>query len=147
MVELKDMVLERDVKIVERFTVEELDAYVGKGYFRFQCLDWAVRDYSCGMIYSDAEEAVEDGSTVLRGKSCVRNWRQLYNFMDSFGDGKYFAVLVFSGQWVENGHDGEDVVSPDKFLAAFNAAKVMALLEDEVQKYKENGWPLEDFWV
>ncbi|MCK9327856.1 MAG: hypothetical protein M0P69_20340 [Bacteroidales bacterium] len=129
------------------FTAADLDKYIGKGYFRFQCLDWEVRDYSCGMMYADAEEAIEDGSTVLNGKSCVRNWRQLDAFSDSFGDGTDFVVMVFSGYRVGEGHDGEDVVTPERFLAAFDATRFLDILEEEKDLYRREGWSLLDFTV
>lgn len=145
--ELRDMVLKTDATIIKDFAAADLDVYVGKGYFRFQCADWAIREYSCGMIYADAEEALEDGSTVLDGKSCVKNWRQLDQFKDSCWDGTDFAVLVFNGSNVGEGHDGEEVVTPDVFLTAFDAKSFMGILEQEKDLYKKEGWSLLDFMV
>jgi len=145
--ELRDMVLRTDANTKAVFTAADLDAYVGKGYFRFQCIDWAVREISHGMIYADAEEAIEDGSTVLNGKSCVKDWRQLDQFKDSCWDGTDFAVLVFNGSCAGDGHDGEEVVTPDTFLAAFDAKKFMDVLEREKDLYKKEGWSLLDFMV
>jgi len=99
------------------------------------------------MIYANAEEALEDGSTILPGKSCVRNWRQLGQFADSFGDGTDFAVMVFNGYNVGSGHDGEEVVTPDVFIAAFDAKNFMNILEQEKDLYKKEGWSLLDFMV
>lgn len=136
---LSRMVLKNDAEIITDFTAEDLDKYIGKGYFRFQCIDWAPRRNSYGMIYANAKEAKAEGSTVLPGKSCVRNWRVLYQFTDSFGDGTDFAVLVFSGKRMGYGHDGEDVVTPDEFIAAFDAKAFMQLVEDEFYKAKADG--------
>jgi hypothetical protein len=142
-------VILRDQSVTADFAAAELDKYIGKGYFRFQCLDWEVRDYSCGMMYADAAEAVEDGSTILKGKSCVRDWRQLDACSDSFGDGTDFAIMVFSGYRVGEGegHDGEEVVTPEIFLAAFDAARFLDILEKEKKLYRKEGWSLLDFTV
>ena len=145
--ELKDMVLKTDTEIITDFIAADLDAFVGKGYFRFQCIDWEVREISHGMIYANAEEAIEDGNTILPGKSCVRNWRQLDQFKDSCWDGTDFAVLVFNGSLVGEGHDGEEVVTPGIFLTAFDAKKFMGVLEQEKDLYKKEGWSLLDFMV
>lgn len=145
--ELKNMVLKTDATIIKDFAAADLDSYVGKGYFRFQCVDWAVREISHGMIYTNAMEALEDGSTVLPGKSCVKDWRQLDQFKDSCWDGTDFAVLVFNGSLAGEGHDGEEVVTPDVFLAAFDAKRFMDVLELEKDLYKKEGWSLLDFGV
>lgn len=147
MKKLSEMILKDDTHIVTSFNAADLDAYIGKGYFRFQCLDWEPRECSHGMIYANAEEALEEGSSILDGKSCVKNWRQLGQFAESFGDGTDFAILVFTGNYVGNGHDGEDVVKPDFFLAAFDAKKFMAVIEQEKDLYRNEGWSLLDFGV
>ena len=137
---LSEMIL-RDTQLITDFTADDLDAY--KGYFRFQCLDWAPREVSHGMIYANAEEALEDDSTVLDGKSCVSNWRQLRQFADSFDSD--FAVLVFTGQHNGTGHDGEDVVIPDEFIAALDYNRFMEIIDEEIERYKREGWSLLDF--
>lgn len=77
-------------------------------YYRFQNKEWEMGNQSWGMIYSTAEEAIEDGSTVLNGKSCCSTAKELYKFMDYFDND--FNVLILEGSWIEEGHDGEDVV-------------------------------------
>lgn len=141
--QLSEMILRTDAQIITDFTADDLDAY--KGYFRFQCLDWAPREVSHGMIYADAEEAIEDGSTVLEGKSCVSNWRQLREITEYFS--KDFAVLVFTGYHNGTGHDGEDVVTPDTFIAALDFSKFIQLLAEEYKKYKAEDWDTSDFWL
>lgn len=133
----------RNKDIITDFTAADLDEQ--DAYFRFQCLDWEVRSYSCGMIYSNAMEALEDGSTVLDGKSCVSNWRQLYQFKDSFDAD--FAVMAFNGQYNGTGHDGEDVVSPDELVAVYDFCKFLEILDSEIETYKKQGWSLLDFMV
>lgn len=140
---LSEMVIRTDAQLVTDFTSADLDALAEKGYFRFQCLDWAVREVSHGMIYADAKDAIEDGSTVLEGKSCVKNWRSLHQFADVFDSD--FAVLVFTGHHNGTGHDGEDVVTPDTFLAALDFSRFAEILEDDLETYKQNGWSLLDF--
>lgn len=60
------------------------------------------------MIYGTPEEAIEDGSDVLNGKSCCFTARELSNYMQYFD--KDYNVLVVNGNCVEEGHDGEPVV-------------------------------------
>jgi len=142
MAALSRMILKRDANIISNFTAEDLDKLQAEGncYFRFQCVDWAPRRNSYGMIYANATEARKDGSTVLPGKSCCKSWRDLYDYIDSFGDGTDFAVLVFGGKHVGYGHDGEDVVTPDRFIAAFDARRFMDILNKEYEKSQAEGY-------
>lgn len=137
---LSRIVLKTDTQIITNFSAADLDTHQGKGYFRFQCVDWAPRRNSYGMIYANAKEARADGGTVLPGKSCVKSWRDLWEHTDSFGDGTDFAVLVFSGKHVGYGHDGEDVVTPDKFIAAFDGKRFFEILGEEYNKFKTGNY-------
>lgn len=100
-------------------------------YYRFQNKDWEMGTQSWGMIYSSPEEAIEDGSTVLNGKSCCSTAKELYNFMDYFDAD--FNVLILEGDWVEEGHDGEDVVE-------VSSIKEIWSFED----FKKIMWDMED---
>ncbi|KRU40030.1 hypothetical protein [Clostridium sporogenes] len=85
-------------------------------YYRFQMKDWEIGTQSWGMIYGSAEEAIEccedDGLTpetaVLNGKSCCSTAKELAELSSSFD--KDFRILVVEGNWIEYGHDDEDVV-------------------------------------
>ena len=54
-------------------------------YYRFQNKDWEMGTQSWGMIYSSPEEAIEDGSTVLNGKSCCSTAKELLHEMYKTG--------------------------------------------------------------
>lgn len=83
-------------------------------YYRFQCKDWEMGTKSWGMIYSSSEEAIEDGSTILDGKSACYTADNLWDFAQFYDDD--FRVLVLEGSRVEEGHDGEDVIDVYKVL-------------------------------
>ena len=105
-------------------TIEKIEKYdsMNNVYYRFQMKDWEMGTQSWGMIYSSAEEAIEncedDGLTedeaVLNGKSCCSTAKGLMNFICSFD--KDFRVLVLDGNYVGEGHDGEDVVNVNEIL-------------------------------
>jgi hypothetical protein len=123
-------------------TVEKIEKYDEKSnvYYRFQMKDWEMGTQSWGMIYGSAEEAIEccedDGLTpqtaVLDGKSCCDTAKELMSFIQNFD--KDFRVLVLSGSYVEEGHDGESVVDIDEILEIWDYdefADLMIALEDE----------------
>lgn len=95
------------------------DRYI---FFRYQMKDWEMGYQSWGMIYSTAEEAIEncedDGLTedeaVLDGKSACNTAQELFGFSGMFD--KDFRVLVVSGKSIGTGHDGEEVVDVDEIL-------------------------------
>lgn len=105
-------------------TVEKINNYDGESntYYRFQMKDWEMGSQSWGMIYGSADEAIEncedDGLTpstaVLDGKSCCDTAKDLMSFVQNFD--KDFRVLVLTGNYVEEGHDGESVVDVDEIL-------------------------------
>jgi hypothetical protein len=130
---LKNFLPCRDANIIVDFTVADLDKWQEEGYFRFQCLDWTLGEKSFGMIYSSAKEARQDGSTVLDGKSCVSEWRQLYQFWGSFST-QDFCILVFTGTRNGCGHDGEPVVKPEKVIAVLDCKVFMEILQTEFNK-------------
>lgn len=109
-------------------TFEKVEEYDSKNnvYYRFQMKDWEMGTQSWGMIYNSAEEAIEccedDGLTpetaVLDGKSCCDSAKELMSFVQNFD--KDFRVLVLSGSFVGEGHDGESVVDVDEILEVWD---------------------------
>ena len=105
-------------------TMEKIEKYNEDRFtfFRYQMKDWEMGDQSWGMIYSTAEEAIEncedDGLTedeaVLDGKSACTTAKELFGFSCMFD--KDFRVLVLSGKSIGTGHDGEEVVDVDEIL-------------------------------
>ena len=129
---MKNLLL-RGQKLINNIDVEILNKFSDDScYFRFQCIDWEVGTQSFGMIYSSAEEAIEDGSTVLDGKSCVDDWRKLYQFMEWFNND--FPVMVFKGEHTGYGHDGEDVVIPEELIACIDYNSFCELVAFEHDK-------------
>jgi hypothetical protein len=79
-------------------------------YFRFQNpkRELTSESKSWGMIYMSEKEAIEEGSYVLEGKSCVSKPTDLIDWMQSYNNS--YVILAFKGEYVGEGHDGEDVV-------------------------------------
>lgn len=104
-------------------------------YYRFQMKDWEMGTQSWGMIYSSAEEAIEncedDGLTpeeaVLDGKSCCDTANELWGLAQSFD--KDFRVLVVEGSYVEEGHDGESVVDIDEIVEIWDFNDFIELMQ------------------
>ena len=118
--------------------IEKYDSYENI-YYRFQMKDWEMGTQSWGMIYSTPEEAIEccedDGLTpetaVLDGKSACDSARELMKFVQSFDED--FRVLVLSGDYVEEGHDGESVINVAEILEVWDYnefSDLMLSLED-----------------
>lgn len=109
--------------IIEKINEYDEDRCV---FYRYQMKDWEMGTQSWGMIYSSAEEAIEccedDGLTpdeaVLDGKSCCSTAKEIWRFSDRFD--KDFRVLVLTGNYVGEGHDGEDVVDVDEILEVWD---------------------------
>lgn len=122
-------------------TLEKIEKYNEDRFifFRYQMKDWEMGEQSWGMIYSTAEEAIEncedDGLTedeaVLDGKSACNTAQELFSFSRMFD--KDFRVLVLNGKSVGTGHDGEEVVEVDEILEIWDYEefdKLMISLED-----------------
>lgn len=97
-------------------SLEKLDTYNNNSntFYRFQDKKYDIGTQSWGMIYSSPEEAEEDGSTVLNGKSCWSTSREMLGYTGTFDND--CVVLVVTGYDVESGHDGESVVFIDSVL-------------------------------
>jgi len=97
-------------------------------YYRFQENYLEMGTKSWGMIYSTPEEAIEDGSTVLNGKSCCSTARSLHGFrLEFMAD---VRVLVLTGQFVEVGHDDEDVVDVAEILEIWDYTEFCNMVSD-----------------
>lgn len=110
-------------------TVDKINEYDedNRTYYRFQMKDWEMGTQSWGMIYNTPEEAIEDGSTVLEGKSCCSTANQLWDFAQCFD--KDFRVLVVKGSYVEEGHDGEEVVEIDEIVEIWGFNEFIACMQ------------------
>lgn len=119
-------------------TVKKINKYDDESdvYYRFQMKDWEMGNQSWGMIYDSAEEAreayeeegLEPEEAVLNGKCCCSTAKELYSFVDAFDSD--FRILVISGDYVEEGHDGEDVVDVDEILEIWDFNKFIELIGD-----------------
>lgn len=111
-------------------TAEKIEEYNRdkNTFYRFQCKDWEMGTKSWGMIYSTQEEAIEDGSTVLDGKSCCRTANELYRFKNEFDND--FHVLVVKGWYVEEGHDGEDVVDIEEITEIWSREDFLNIVKE-----------------
>lgn len=99
-----------ELKVNNKPSKEKFETYDENNYtfYRFQNPNHKIGEQSWGMIYCTPEEALEDGSDVLNGKSCCWTSRELSNYMQYFDNS--YNVLVVNGNYVEDGHDGEPVV-------------------------------------
>jgi len=97
-------------------------------YYRFQENYLEMGTQSWGMIYSTPEEAIEDGSTVLNGKSCCSTAKLLHGFRLEFSAD--VRVLVLSGDFVEVGHDNEDVVNVAEILEIWDYTEFCNMVRD-----------------
>lgn len=129
-------------KVTEIPTIEKIKEYKNKGYFfRFQNPYYKLtsRSKSWGMIYSSAREAEKDGSTVLNGKSCVKDVTDLIEYVDRFGNDD--VVLVFKGQeQQETGHDGEIVATYYKKIAVWkyeDFCNIIDLIKKETERMRQ----------
>lgn len=110
-------------------TPEKIESYDENRdvYYRFQDSSLEMGTQSWGMIYSTPEEAIEDDSTVLNGKSCCSTASKLYGFRSEFDND--YVVLVMSGWFVEVGHDDEDVIDVDQVLEIWSREEFMAMVK------------------
>lgn len=100
-------------------------------FYRFQNPEHETGDKSWGMIYKTKEEAIEDGSTVLNGKSCCCTANELLDYAPFYGDD--YVVLVVNGWYIEDGHDDEPVVDIDEIVEVWSLPDLVKAYE----KYTE----------
>jgi hypothetical protein len=108
-------------------TQEKFDTYdkASDIYYRFQDKKYEMGTQSWGMIYSSPEEAIEDGSDVLNGKSCCSTARKARGFALEFDNDS--VVMVLKGWFVEVGHDDEDVIDVEEVLEIWSREDFMAM--------------------
>lgn len=77
------------------------------------------RSKSWGMVFESEREALSCGSTVLNGKSCVKDAEKLMEWKRNFDD--TYVIIAFEG-WDtgETGHDGEIVATYYKKIKCFS---------------------------
>lgn len=98
-----------------------------KVYFRYQDKDYSLGTKSWGMIYGSEEEAreayEEEGlnpdDAILNGKSACSTSNEALSFASEFYE-SVNVVLVLTGSYVEEGHDGEDVIDVDEVLEVWD---------------------------
>lgn len=110
-------------------TIEKIEKYneEARVYFRYQDKDYELGTKSWGMIYGSEEEAREayeqeglnPDDAILNGKSACSTSNEALNFASEFCE-LCNVVLVISGRWVEEGHDGEDVVDVSEVLEVWD---------------------------
>lgn len=119
-------------------TIEKVEMYDNDRdtYYRFQHKDWEMGEKSWGMIYGSEEEAreayEEDGldpdDAILNGKSCCSTLKELSNHSFSFNN--QFVVLVLTGDYVEDGHDDEDVIDVAEILEIWSWEDYIKMAEE-----------------
>lgn len=121
-------------------TAEKIEEYNRNKntFYRFQCKDWEMGTKSWGMIYSSEEEALEDGSTVLDGKSAWSTAKKLYNMRLDFDND--FCVMVLQGSDVETGHDGESVVDVENIVEIWSREDFIAVIEEMLDTEASEEW-------
>lgn len=107
-------------KITGEPTLKKLKRYDSEKniYYRLQDPKYELGTQSWGMIYSTPEEALEDGQTVLNGKSCWSTTKEMLGYTGTADPDA--VVLVVVGDWVEIGHDDEDVVDVEEILEVWD---------------------------
>lgn len=105
-------------------------------YYRFQCKDWEMGTKSWGMIFASEKDAIENceewGLTpeeaILNGKSACSTANYLWSFSSQFDED--FRVLVMEGEYVEQGHDGEDVIKVSEILEIWDYKDFIKCMEE-----------------
>jgi hypothetical protein len=98
------------------------------------------RSKSWGMVFESEREALSCGSTVLNGKSCVKDAEKLMEWKRSFDNS--YVVVAFEGQDTkEEGHDGEMVATYYKKVKCFsyedfiNCFEYKGYVGEKIKKY------------
>jgi len=110
-------VIREELHIVNNIpTIKKMSQYDNNNniFYRFQSKFYEIGLQSWGMIYSSAEEAIEDGSDVLEGKSCCDNTKELYSYRHEFD--RNYVVLIAKGDYIGSGHDNESVININDIL-------------------------------
>lgn len=137
-------------EVTDKLTMEKIRKFdENRGiFYRFQNPRYEIEgEYtqSWGMIYSTAEEAIENAEedgldedeAVLPGKSCFDCFKEVTLYWDQFCNSD--VLLVFEGEdtGVE-GHDGERVAEYIAPVAVFSMQDVVEFYnehEEEIREY------------
>ena len=121
-------------------TEEKLNKYDNDKhiFYRVQDRDYELGTKSWGMIYGSEEEAreayEEDGlnpdDAILNGKSAWGTAREMHQYAISRFDSMTDVILVISGDYVEEGHDGEDVVDVDEVLEVWDLDEFLDMVNE-----------------
>ena len=114
-------------------TPEKIESYNYDSniFFRFQDPILEIGAQSWGMIYSSAEEAIEDGSTVLEGKSAFRTAKELYYYNGTIDPEA--VILIIKGWSAGEGHDGEDLIDIEEILEIWNMQEFENTIEEMLE--------------
>ena len=109
-------------------------------FYRIQDTTHEIGTQSWGMIYSTAEEAIEDGEEVLEGKSAFTKARSLYNYTGTFDD--ECQVIVIKGYSIGTGPDDEDLVDVEEILETWSQEDFYTIIEEmmEDEEISEEWW-------
>jgi hypothetical protein len=127
--EVKNMNKELVYKITGKPTVEKLNEYScdDNMFFRFQNPLREIGEESWGMIYKTKEEAIEDGCTILNGKSCCWNATDFAEYLPYYNNS--YVIMIVKGFYVKDGHDEEPVVDISKIVEVWDYDDFVATYE------------------
>jgi len=97
-------------------------------YYRFQSKFLKIGNKSWEMGYDSEEEALENDARILNGKSCCSAAKSLHGFRFEFN--KDYHVLVLTGDFIEIGHDDEDVIDVAKILEIWSYEEFCKMVSD-----------------
>lgn len=99
------------------------------------------RSKSWGMIYSSEREAIQDGSTILNGKSCEKYPENLMKWADCF-DNSHVVIAFLGYDTRETGHDGEYVATYYQKIKTFNYDDFVKCFEYVDFSIGHSGWQI-----
>lgn len=117
-------------KITGKPTVEKLNDYNydDNMFYRFQNPMHEMGEESWGMIYKTREEAIEEGCTILNGKSCCWNVDDFTEYLSYYNND--YVVMIVKGWYVENGHDKEPVVDISEIVEVWDYDKFVEVYQE-----------------
>jgi len=114
-------------------TAEKIESYnCNKNtFYRIQNTSHEIGTQSWGMIYSTAEEAIEDGEEILDGKSAFTKARSLYNYTGTFDDD--CQVIIIKGWNIGTGPDDEDLIDVEEVLETWSMDDFYTIIEEMME--------------
>ena len=111
-------------------TIDKINIYDANNntYYRFQNSFLEMGNKSWEMGYDSEEEALENDAIILNGKSCCSTAKSLHGFRFEFN--KDYHVLVLTGDFIEIGHDDEDVIDVAKILEIWSYEEFCKMVSD-----------------